>query len=117
MAASGPGEFTRVISGSALRDLQGGSGAAPPPVAPAAGGAPAWPGMPAMPAISKPPMPAAAPHFAPPAFSFQPPAPPPAPAAPAAGGMPKWMLALLAVMGFLVIALLIILIFVLMRHK
>jgi hypothetical protein len=31
--------------------------------------------------------------------------------------MPKWMMAALAVMGFLVIALLIILIFVLLRHK
>jgi hypothetical protein len=31
--------------------------------------------------------------------------------------MPKYMIALLAVMGFLVIALLIILVFVLLRHK
>jgi len=54
----------------------------------------------------------------PPALAaFQPPPPPAPAAAAAAGGMPKWMIGLIAVMGFLVIALLIILIFVLMRHK
>jgi len=120
--SSGPGEFTRVISGSALRDLETrgpAPGAAPvgaPPAAP-----PAWtpPAAPRMAAPPPPPPAAAAPHFAPPAFAFPPvPAPAPPPPAPAApGGMPKYMLTLLLVMGFLVIALLIILIFVLVGRK
>ena len=57
------------------------------------------------------------PHFQAPAFQFQPPAVPPPPAVPAPAGMPKYMVAMLAIMGFLVIALLIILIFVLVHHK
>ena len=57
----------------------------------------------------------AAPHLPAAGFAFpQPPAPAPAPAP---GGMQKMLVPLLAGMGFLVIALLIILIFVLMKHK
>ncbi|MGB6721233.1 MAG: hypothetical protein WBE72_10590, partial [Terracidiphilus sp.] len=61
--------------------------------------------------------PPAAPQFAPPAFAFQPPPAPQPPPVPAAGGMQKILMPLLAIMGFLVIALLLILIFVLVRHK
>jgi hypothetical protein len=73
------------------------------------------PQIPRAPAAAPPPAPV--PHFAPPAFAFQPPPVAAPPAAPAAAGMPKYLVAMLAIMGFLVIALLIILIFVLMRHK
>ncbi len=115
--SSGPGEFTRVISGSALRDLQSQSGApsAPPPTAPVA--QPAWPPAP----IPPPPamhLPQPAPPIAPQAFAFPPtPAPPPPAApAPATGALQKYMPLILVLNIFLMLAIVLILIFV-FHHK
>lgn len=120
--ASGPGEFTRVLSGSALREAQGGAAAlspSAPGVAPAAGrsGIPMPAAMPPM-AAPKPPA-AAAPHLAPPAFAFPPPAAPPAPpaaAAPPQSAIQKYLPLILLVNVFLLLVIVLILVFVL-RHR
>lgn len=111
---SGPGEFTRVISGSALRDLQASPAATPAPAA-APPARPGWapPPMPPPPAAAPP---APAPHFAPPAFAFQPPAAPAPPPAPPPGILQKYLPLILIVNVFLMLAIVLILIFVL-HHK
>lgn len=118
---SGPGEFTRVISGSALRDLQGPTAAPTPPAAAAPAGQAGWSPMsiPQAPAIPQAqPAPPAAPHFAPASFAFPPapaPTPPPAPA-PAPGGLQKYLPLILVLNVFLLLVIALILIFVL-RHR
>lgn len=126
--SAGPGEFTRVISGSALRDLQsqGAQPAAPvdaatarpvftPPPFPPAPHLPPAPPLPHAGAAAPPP----APHFAPPAFAF-PPAPAPAPpvAAPPAetGKLQKYLPLILVVNIFVLLVIVLILIFAL-HHK
>lgn len=135
ISSTGPGEFTRVISGSALRDLQsqGAQPAAPvaaptarpvftPPPFPPAPHLPPAPPLPHAGAAAPPP----APHFAPPAFAF-PPAPAPAPPAPApappvaappaeAGKLQKYLPLILVVNIFVLLVIVLILIFVL-GHK
>jgi hypothetical protein len=125
----GPGEFTRVISGSALRDLQGQSAAPVPPaaVAPVARPglpptqfppAPVFPPAPPMPQMphaggAAPP---AMPHFQPASFPFpQPPAPPPPPA-PAPGKLQQYLPLILILNIFVLLVIVLILLFVL-RHK
>ncbi|MFP5230374.1 MAG: hypothetical protein ACLGXA_22385 [Acidobacteriota bacterium] len=134
---SGEGEFTRVISASALRESQARLPAAPSPApvaaapaAPPAARPPMPAGMPPMPHFQMPGMAAphaaapaaAAPHalfpMAPPAFQFPPAAPPPPPAAPApqAGGLQKYLPLILTVNIFLMLAILLVL-FVVLRHR
>ncbi len=118
---SGPGEFTRIISGSALRDLQGQNAvpaAQAPPVAAAPMGQPGWPPV----AIPQAPAVPHAPPFVPPSFAFPPaPAPPPAaapvpPPAPAPGALQKYMPLILVLNVFLMLAIVLILVFTL-HHK
>ncbi len=126
-SAGGPGEFTRIISGSALRDLQG-QGAAPVP--PAAAAPPGRPGLPPMqfppppvfPQAQMPQMPhaAAAPppmlQFQPAAFPFpQPPAPPPAPA-PAQSKLQQY-LPLILILNIFVLLVIVLILFFVLRHK
>lgn len=139
MPSSGPGEFTRVISSSMLREAQGQNpGAGGPPVVPAASqpssGQPAFQ-MPQAPAFPK--MPAAAPpiqqlphlnagggggaapqmpHFQPPAFQF-PPAPAPAqPQPPAPGKLQQYLPLILIVNVFVLIVVILIVVFALRHH-
>jgi len=124
-SAAGPGEYTRVISASALRESQAriaaAAGPTPNPAQPVARPPmPQMPGQPAMPqmgiggAASPPQMPA------PPAFAFpqmQAPPPPPAAApAPQPGGLQKYLPLILLVNVFLMLAILLVLFFVL-RHR
>lgn len=118
--SSGPGEFTRIISGSALREGmgQGAAPVAPAAAAPAAG--PAFPAFapPAAPPLRPPAMPPmGAPHAAPPAFAFPPPpaAQPPAPA-PAQSALQKYLPLILLVNVFLLLVIVLVLIFVLRHH-
>lgn len=131
-SAAGPGEFTRVISASALRESQARTPAAPTPAVPAqapAMRAPVPAGMPPMPvppAMPMAQMPMAGGHAAPPQmpagmspqFSFPPAAAaPPAPApAPAPSGLQKYLPLILMVNVFLMLAILLVLFFVL-RHR
>ena len=114
--SSGPGEFTRIISGSALREMQG-QGAPPPmPAAAPPAARPAW----TPPVAPPPPAPPPAPTYAPPAFAF-PPAPAPPPVAAAAPAPPptmmqKYLPLILIVNVFLMLVIVLILIFVL-KHK
>ena len=117
-ARTGPGEFTRIISGSALRDLQSGSGVPVPPTAPAPAAQSAWT-PPSMPVASPIPAPPPAQHFAPPAFAFSPPsAPPPAVAVPAPPQttLQKYLPLILVLNVFLMLAIVLILVFAL-HHK
>ncbi|MGA7316821.1 MAG: hypothetical protein WBX22_22945 [Silvibacterium sp.] len=125
-SAGGPGEFTRIISGSALRDLQG-QGAAPVP--PAAAAPPGRPGLPPMqfppppvfPQAQMPQMPHAAapppmPQFQPAAFPFpQPPALPPAPA-PAQSKLQQY-LPLILILNIFVLLVIVLILFFVLRHK
>jgi len=126
----GPGEFTRVIHGLALRDLQG-QGAAPvPPVAaaPARPGlppmqmsqAPAFPQAPAMPQIphAGAVAPPAMPQFQPAPFAFPPaPAPPPPPApVPAASKLQQYLPLMLVLNVFALLVVVLIVIF-LLQHR
>jgi len=120
-ASSGPGEFTRVISGSAFREAQAGAVAAPPSAAapPAATGRPVIPMPAAMPPMAAPKPPVPAPHLAPPAFAFPPPAaapPPPAASAPTQSALQKYLPLILLVNVFLLLVIVLILVFVL-RHR
>jgi hypothetical protein len=127
--SSGPGEYTRVISASAVRESYGTAPAAanPQPAAASPGAMP--PVMPQIP-LRPPAIPAAVPHAAAPApqmhagmpampaFSFPPAPAPPAAAPPAApaGGLQKYLPLILLVNVFLLLAIILILIFVL-RHR
>lgn len=140
--APGPGEFTRVISGSALRDLQGAQGMPPAASAPPAP-APVWmppqmPKPPAMPPMSATPgMPQGMPGvgampgmhagmppaggggvpFAPQAFGMSPAvSQPPVPAAPPQTTLQKYLPLILVVNVFLLLVIVLILFFV-MHHK
>ncbi len=128
-SSGGPGEFTRIISGSQLRDLQAQNAPAAPaqaarpgappmqfPQAPALPPAPSIPQMPAAHGAAAPP--AAMPHFQPPAFQFPPaPAPPPAPPpAPAPSKLQQYLPLILILNIFVLLVIVLILIFVL-RHK
>ena len=123
-APPGPGEFTRIISGSALRDLQsnGGVPGSPTPAAPSAQSGWAPPPMPqasAMPhAPAIPPPPAQ--HLAPPVFAFpQAPAPTPPPVAapaPPQSAFQKYLPLILVVNVFLMLVIVLILVFAL-HHK
>jgi len=113
---SGVGEFTRVISGSALRDLQSPGAAAPmaPPAAAPPAPQAAWtpPAAPRMPAP-----PGAVPQFAPPAFAMPPtPVPPLAAPAPQPSGLQKYLPLILILNVFLMLAIVLILFFAL-HHK
>lgn len=129
--SGGPGEFTRIISGSQLRDLQAQNAASGPPVAPLPQGArpaaapiqfpqpPAFPSAPAMPqmpaahgAAAPPP---AMPHFQPPAFQF-PPAPAPAAPPPPASKLQQYLPLILILNIFVLLVIVLILIFVLRHH-
>ncbi len=81
--SSGPGEFTRMISGDTVKAALAGSPAAPPPPAAAPAPPPAF-AMPAMPAAPKP----AVPVMAPPPMPAMPAAPKAAAPAPAPMPMP-----------------------------
>jgi hypothetical protein len=128
ISSTGPGEFTRVISGSALRDLQSqgappaAPGAAPtarpvftPASLPPAPHLPPAPPLPHAGAAVAPPTP----NFAPPPFAF-PPAPAPAPPAPAPpaepGKLQKYLPLILVVNVFVLLVIVLILIFAL-HHK
>jgi hypothetical protein len=120
-AASGPGEFTRVISGSALRDLQApGAPAQQAPAAPSPWTPPNLPKPPGFPVAAAPAVPSAAPSgspFAPAAIAFPPPptpAPPP-PSAPQPGTLQKHLPLILVLNIFLMLAIVLMLIFVLHR--
>lgn len=116
--SSGPGEFTRVISGSAFREGQG-APPMPPAAAPvSAPGGESMAGRPAFPA-AMPPIPSAAPHIAPPAFAFPPaatPQPAPPPAAPPQTSLQKYLPLILLVNVFLLLVIVLILVFVLRHH-
>jgi hypothetical protein len=117
-APTGPGEFTRIISGSALRDLQSNGGVPVPPTASAPATQSGWapPPMPQPPAIPPPP----AQHFAPPAFAFPPapaPTPPPvAASAPPQSTLQKYLPLILVLNVFLMLVIVLILVFAL-HHK
>ena len=124
-SAGAPGEFTRIISGSALRDLQG-QGAAPVP--PPAATPPGRPGLPPMqfppppvfPQAQMPQMPHAAapslmPQFQPAAFPFPQPPAPPAPA-PAQGKLQQY-LPLILILNIFVLLVIVLILFFVLRHK
>ena len=125
--SSGPSEFTRIISGSALRDLQGGSAGSVPPVAGPSAGRPAFAPMPLPPAPHMPPMPqfqphagAAAPppmpHLTPAAFAFPPAPAPPAAPVPEPGKIQKY-LPLILVLNVFVLLVIVLILFFTMHHK
>jgi len=131
--SGGPGEFTRVISGSQFREMQTqGPAAQGPPVLPQQPAArpglppmqfpptpafPQAPAMPQMPAAHGGAAPPAMPHFQPPAFQFPPaPAPPAAPQPPAPGKLQQYLPLILILNIFVLLVIVLILIFVL-RHR
>lgn len=122
---SGPGEYTRIISGSAMREA--GGGAPLPPMAPAAA-----PPQQAGGGFAMPPLPMKPPHLAPPAMHapaahppaaagfgmpqpFAPPAPPAASAVPQ-GKWQKYRPLILVVNGVLLLIVVIVLVFALRHH-
>jgi len=127
-ASAEPGEYTRVISASALRENR--ARTAPPPTPPAAASPGVRPSIPmppmGMPPMSAPQMPAAAaPHAMPaavpmqaPAFSFpaMPMAAPTPPPAPQPSGLQKYVPLLLLVNIFVELAILLLVLIVLLRH-
>ena len=128
-SGGGPGEFTRVISGSAWRDLQpqGAPPVAPAAAAPARAGLPPMqmpqaaafpqaPSMPQMPHSGAPAQPAMQQFQAAP-FAFPPaPAPPPAPPAPAPSKLQQYLPLILILNVFVLLVIVLILFFVL-RHR
>jgi hypothetical protein len=130
----GPGEFTRVISGSAFREMQGQSAAPVPPAAPAPARAglppmqmpqaPVYPQPPAYPQTPQMPhagaaAPPAMPQFQPAPFAFPPAPAPPAPpptAAPAPSKLQQYLPLILILNVFVLLVIVLILIFVL-RHR
>jgi hypothetical protein len=134
MPQSGPGEFTRIISGSMLREAQGQNVAPGPPVMPPApvpgGGQPAFqmppaPAFPKMPTGAMPPAPqmhaggGAAPqmpHFQPPPFAFPPAPAPAAPPPPAPSKLQQYLPLILVVNVFVLIVVILIVVFALRHH-
>ena len=133
--SGGAGEFTRVISGSQLREFQGQNVGGGPPVLPPQQPAAARPAMPPMqfpqaPAFpAAPPMPhipaaapqaaappAALPHFQAPAFQFPPAPAPPAPPPPAPSKLQQYLPLILVLNIFVLLVIVVILIFVLRHH-
>ena len=129
--SGGPGEFTRIISGSQLRDLQAQSAPVAAPVAPPQAARPGVPPMqfpqappfPAAPSIPQIPAahsaaapPAAMPHFQPPAFQFPPAPAPPAPPPPVPSKLQQYLPLILILNIFVLLVIVLILIFVL-RHR
>jgi len=117
---SGPGEYTRIISGSAMREA-GGGGAPFPPMAPQAAPQQAAGGF------AMPPVPRTPPHLAPPAMHppaaggfgmpqpFAPPALPAAAPAPQ-GKLQQYLPLILVVNGALLLIVVIVLVFALRHH-
>ncbi len=138
ISSSGPGEFTRIISGSMLRGAQGQNVTPGPPVMPpagqAGGGQPAFqmPQAPAFPKIhtAPPPMPSPMsqmhaggggsapqmPHFQPPAFQFPQPPPAAAPQPPPPGKLQQYLPLILIVNVFVLIVVILIVVFALRHH-
>jgi hypothetical protein len=133
MPSSGPGEFTRIISGSMLREAQGQNPVpGSPPVMPPAQSGGGQPGfqMPPSPAFPKlptaaPPLPqmhaggGAAPqmpHLQPPPFAFPPAPAPPAAQPPAQSKLQQYLPLILVVNVFVLIVVILIVIFVLRHH-
>jgi hypothetical protein len=136
MSSSGPGELTRIISGSMLREAQDQNVAPGPPVIPS-GGQPAGAGqpgismprmqMPQPPAFPKmppgaPPVPSMQagggaapqmPHFQPPPFAFP---PAPAPPVPQPGKLQQYLPLILVVNVFVLIVVILIVVFALRHH-
>ena len=131
-----PGEFTRVISSSQMREMQGQSITPGPPVLPPQSAAsrpplqfpsaPAFPAAPPMPQMQTPQMPVAhppaaapvpaMPHFQPPAFQFPPAPAPPAPPPPAPSKLQQYLPLILVLNIFVLLVIVVILVFVLRHH-
>ena len=135
VSSGGPGEFTRIISGSMVREAQSqsvapGSPVMPPPGQAAGGSQPGFqmpqpPAFPKMPAgVPMPPMHAGAgggaapqmPHFQPPAFSFPPAPVPTAPQPPPPSKLQQYLPLILVVNVFVLIVVILIVVFALRHH-
>jgi hypothetical protein len=134
-ASSGPGEFTRIISGSMLREAQGGTTPSSSPVMPPAstvppGGGPTAFQVPKIPQAIQPQMPhipqtsmhggggaaPQVPHFQPSAFPFPQPPAAPAPQPPAPGKLQQYLPLLLVLNIFVLLVVVLIVVFVLRHH-